>query len=255
MVLKLIFMIKKFTFFAYCCDKSNFRGEGILCLSYLNLLKKILKSYKFVIYCPVKNKKKINHNFFYKYSSPIYGIFKIWSYHLRGYNTLYINFLPLWNFMLFLFLPKKTLLGPITGGNFQGSDHYLLTKIRKILLKNLYKISIYIILKKNIKCIFSTSLLKNYLPSRLKKRSLFNFQLYGLKILNFINFNKEIDILYYNRNHFTKKNKKVIKLLHYLKSQYSILIVGDNLKGFKNVGTIRREKVIQLLKKTKLTLG
>ena len=27
----------------------------------------------------------------------------------------YVNFLPLWNFFLFMFLPKQTILGPITG--------------------------------------------------------------------------------------------------------------------------------------------
>ena len=29
--------------------------------------------------------------------------------------TLVINFLPLWNFFCFSLLPKKTILGPITG--------------------------------------------------------------------------------------------------------------------------------------------
>ena len=30
---------------------------------------------------------------------------------------MYLNYLPLWNFLIFILLPPKTLLGPITGGS------------------------------------------------------------------------------------------------------------------------------------------
>ena len=33
---------------------------------------------------------------------------------LRGFRTVYINYLPLWNTPIFLFCPPKTIFGPIT---------------------------------------------------------------------------------------------------------------------------------------------
>ena len=34
---------------------------------------------------------------------------------MKGNKICYINYLPIWNFLIFVVLPKKTILGPITG--------------------------------------------------------------------------------------------------------------------------------------------
>ena len=39
-----------------------------------------------------------------------------WKQCLKGNKTCYVNYLPMWNFLVFLILPPSTLLGPITGG-------------------------------------------------------------------------------------------------------------------------------------------
>jgi hypothetical protein len=239
--------------FLYCCDIAAYRGEGILANNFIFFLKKIFNDFSITIFTP-KNKfffakKKLNHSFFYKYFSPIYGIFKIWSHHLKGNRTAYINYLPLWNFFLFIFLPKKTILGPITGGIYQGYDYQFKTILRKIVIYTFYLISIFFIRIRDLKCIFSSQLLYKYLPNNIRNKSIFNFQLINLHF--FKKEKKSIDILYYHRNYHTKNNDIILSLLYKLKDQFNILIVGDRLKNFKNLGIISRSKIIAFLKKTK----
>ena len=94
--------------------------------------------------------KKINFNFFYNYLSPIYGIFKIYVNSFKYKNICYLNFLPLWNFIIFIFLPKKTILGPITGSVYKSKIRDLNSLCRKYIIPILYNISLLIINKKKI---------------------------------------------------------------------------------------------------------
>ena len=89
--------------------KSN-SGEGILALNFLSLLKKKYKNYSFTNLNTFHQKE----NFFYNYILPFFGVLKLWLYHIKGNKICYINYLPVWNFLLFLTLPKQTILGPIT---------------------------------------------------------------------------------------------------------------------------------------------
>ena len=250
-------MKNKNKLFFYCCDFARYRGEGILANNFKLILKNIFKNISITIYTPENKlfnaKKKINHNFFYKYFAPIFGILKIWMYHLKGNRTAYVNYLPLWNFFLFIFLPKKTILGPITGGIHQGNDFHIKTILRKIVINIFYSISIFFIRIRNLKCIFSTQLLFNHLPNSIRDKSIFNFQLYNLHF--FKKEKKNIDILYYHRNYHTKNNDRILSVLYKLKDQFNILIVGNNLKNFKNLGIISRNKVINILKKTKFVFS
>ena len=79
-------MKNKKKLFIYCCDAASYRGEGILANNFIEILEKVFKNYKIILYTP-ENKsfffkkrylnKKINHSFFYKYFTPILGIFAI----------------------------------------------------------------------------------------------------------------------------------------------------------------------------------
>lgn len=250
-------MKKKNKILIYCCDYAVYRGEGILANNFKLALEKIFKDSIIKIYSPEnnffnlfrQNQKTINHSFFYKYFSPIFGIFKIWQWHFKGYRTAYVNFLPLWNLFLFIFLPKKTILGPITGGLYQGNNYNITTILRKIIVYTLYSISVVFIKIRNLKCIFSTKLLLSFLPKEIKNKAIFNFQLY-----NFLFFEKRkkfIDVLYYNRHHHTKYNNLILPILNKLKNQFNILIVGNKIDHFKNLGIISRKKMISILKKTR----
>jgi len=126
-------MIKKKIIYIWCCDYSPLRGEGILALNFAKLLE---KNYKEIIHINNYNPKSLflNHSFFYNYLSPFIGIFKIWMYHFQKEKTAYVNFLPLWNFFIFFLLPKKTILGPITGSLYKNDVYDFFTFIRKNIL-------------------------------------------------------------------------------------------------------------------------
>ena len=93
--------------FVWTCDFSENSGEGKLARLFIKKLNNN-NEYKIIF-----NQKKILHN---KYTSTINGIFYCWAKYLKNEKVCYLNYLPLWNILLFIFLPPKTLLGPITGG-------------------------------------------------------------------------------------------------------------------------------------------
>ena len=66
---------------------------------------------------------------------------------------------------------------------------------------------------------------------------------------------KNIDFLFYNRNHANKENKNIIKLLLKLKNRFDVRIVGDRLNGFNNYGIISRSKLDNILSRTKIVFG
>ena len=158
---------KKIYYWANNTEKNS--GEGILANKFLKLLSENFKNYKFI---NLNNFNK-NNNFIYNYLLPFWGILKIWKYYLNGNKVSYINYLPIWNIFIFLLLPKKTILGPITG-----------TNTKKNLVYNFLKlVGIYILKKSNSKLLFSHDQFKKYFPN--KKKIFFNFLFYEFKIQHF----------------------------------------------------------------------
>jgi hypothetical protein len=250
-------MSKKKNVYIWCCDYSPLRGEGILALNFAKLLE---KNYKEIIHINNYNQTSLflNHSFFYNYLSPFIGIFKIWMYHIKKEKTAYVNFLPLWNFFIFFLLPKKTILGPITGSVYRNDVYDLFTFIRKYILIIFFKISIKIITKKYNKLIFATVNLKSILPYNLKKISIFNFQFFNMKLHKDLNIKKkrwEIDLLFYNRLHLNKHNKNIFFLLNFLKNKIKIIFIGDKNKNFENLGIVKRKILLNYLRKTKFTVA
>ena len=190
----------------------------------------------------------------YKYISPFCGIFFAWVYFFKKKEFIYLNYLPYWNFLIFLLLPPKCKIGPITGGarfSITSEDYY----IRKFIFPILYFLSGLILKLRFEKLVFSTDLLKKNLNNTIIKKSEFNFIFNEIKINKKINYkNKKIFFLFYFRKH---KNKKYYFLKNFLKKlilrKLHIVIIGDklNLKGLKNYGYISHKKVTNLLNKTK----
>ncbi|MDC3349243.1 hypothetical protein OAV65_01930, partial [Candidatus Pelagibacter sp.] len=102
--------MKEKEIYVWACDLDKFRGEGILANEFIKDLRKYTTK-RLVIEYPKNNHRKINFSFFKNYITPFIGIIKIWKNYLYGRDTCYINFLPLWNFFIFLLLPPKTILG------------------------------------------------------------------------------------------------------------------------------------------------
>ena len=164
----------------WACDYSLSTGEGNLARLFV---KKKLSGYR-VIFNKV-SKKSIKDGFikkilYYKYISPIIGILYCWYWHLNGKKVCYLNYLPLWNFIIFLFLPPRTILGPITGGSF-FLDVSVYSLFRKYIFPLFYQLSVTILYFRKTKLLFSTNLLKKYLPRSYLKKSEFNFVFNYLK--------------------------------------------------------------------------
>ena len=159
--------MKKKTFYYWANNIKNNEGEGILANNFLKLLKQKYKSYIFLNL----NKYNYQNNFFYNYILPIYGAFKIRNLYKIN-KTTYINYLPIWNFLLFTILPQKTILGPITG-----------TIVKKNLIYFFFsKISCEIIKLKKKKILLSNSYFKRDFSFIKKKKLFYDFLLYNFKI-------------------------------------------------------------------------
>ncbi len=229
-------------YYFWACDYSNNTGEG-------NLARLFVKK-------EIRNGSHIKFNnkftlFRYKYILPFIGVIYCWFYYFKGKKIYYLNYLPLWNFLIFILLPPKTSLGPITGGS-----NYNRSIVRKYIFPILYYLSQIIINLRYNDIIFSTSLLKKYLFNSVKKKSKFDF------VFNLLNKNKtnkkNIDFLIYYRKHKNKEKffpYKFIKKL--LSNKFKIFIFGDQLKlrGLKNLGKINNDKVNWYLRKSYFSIS
>jgi len=231
----------------WVCDNSYNTGEGRLASFFLQDLK---KNYKIKKIKQTYKNAVINH----RYISPFVGIFYCWIYYLKNKKVCYINYLPLWNFLIFLLLPPRTIIGPITGGAQFVDESYF---IRSYLFPIFYKISEIIINKRNYNIIFATELLKNYLSKKTKKKSIFN---YIVKKFNYKNKNKKkkIDFIIYYRVHKNKKSLFPYKFIRNLiAAKFKIIIIGDKLKYKKviNYGNISNYNLTKLQAKAKYTIA
>ena len=263
----------KFDLYCWACDFSSNRGEGILARHYIKSLSEIKKK-KIFVKTPhgdyniingnlkdlninnIKN-SKLNLNFFENYFNPLIGILYLWLNYFKGRGVCYLNFLPLWNLFLFIFLPPRTHLGPITGFIFKKKITNLNFFLRRYLNNILFQCSLKILFSRQDKIYFSTDLLKTLISKKNKNRVFFNYLIHLIKLKNKKN-KKNIDLLIYNRNYSVKNNdlrNKFLKIA--LKINLNIYVIGDhlNFKKIKNLGFITREKTNFLLKKTKFIIN
>ena len=243
-------MINKKLYY-WVSEISSKSGEGRLAFFFIDHLK---KKYVPIRICRQKSRYKfINKLLNQKYISPFVGVIYCWIFFLRGKSVSFINYLPLWNFLIFLLLPPSSIIGPITGGaKFKIKNNYF----RLVIFPIFYKISELIISLRNFEIIFSTDLLKKYLSKNTIKNSSFNYVISNFRISTNIK-KKNDDFLIYYRKHKNKENFFPIDKIKYLVSKgYKINIIGNrlNLPKVKNHGLLSRKKVERLQKKSKFTL-
>ena len=257
-----------YDYFVWANDLRINSGEGILGNHFLNKIIKQNKGKVFYVKTPfeeyyiINNKKKIVlkkkniQNFTFKYILNIFNIYGIWLNYFNNKKIVFVNFLPLWNFFLFILLPSKTILGPITGSIKNNSKKFFQKSFRNLLFPLFFKISSFIIYHKFKKAIFSTDLLKSVINKKYLNKFVFNFviDIYQKKL-----FNKKriIDLVYYNRDHPNKSDNSQIELIKEFKNKFVIYIVGNrlNINGVKNIGFVKRKKLITLLSKSKIALN
>lgn len=252
----------------WASDISPNSGEGILARTFLNEIKKIKKftnikiktfegnfSVKNLNIDKIKFKEVNKKTIYHKYFGPIYGAIYLRLFS-RKYEILYLNYLPFWNFVIFLILPRKTILGPITGGVYNGRINNLNLFVRKYFFPIFYRISKIIIYKKFKKIIFSTNILNSF--AKKDKSTLVNFIeiLFDKKFYN-VNRKKKYDIIFYNRNHAMKFSDDIKRTITYLSKYCKICVVGDAFKhnNIQNFGWLERHEVFKLIQKSKLAFN
>ena len=240
--------MKKKKLYLWTSDYSTKTGEGNLARMFIKFLKK-------------KNKYSINlinkNKSIYKYFSPFYGIFFCWMFFIKKQKVGYVNYLPMWNFLIFLLLPPKTIIGPITGGASYSNTKNINYFFRSIIFPIFYKVSEFIINIRYDNVIFSTGLLKKYLSNKTVKCCNFNF------VLNHISKNKNkgkkiYDLIIYYRQHKNKHSSFPYNLVERLvKLNFKIIVVGDNLKidKIKNYGYLSNRYVRSLQSQSKFTIS
>lgn len=231
--------------------KFNFNSKIILETPYFKYLiskGKIIKKF---------NLKK-NNWFYYKYFTPLLGVAKIIRQSYIVDSVIYLNYLPIWNFLLFFLLPANTILGPITGSDVKNNINSIKQIIRYILLPLFIFFSKKIIKKKFRNIIFSTNLIKKINLIHYIK----NFSLVYLSSKNYRRkVSKDIDLIYYFRNHSNKFLKEEIYLLHKLiKLKFKILFCGDSLNelsklNIKSLGYVSEAKLSILLDRCKFIIA
>lgn len=226
--------------FYWSSNNSSKSGEGILAKRFLSDLRK----YKNSRIVKISNNYKYQNIFIKNYIYPFIGVFKLWVKHLKGYKICYVNYLPLWNFLIFFLLPTKVILGPITG---------TISSERNFLFKNIFeKISIFIIKIKFNKCLFANNFYSNFFNNHFH-----NYIIKNLKFLKIKKKNKVFDFIFYYRKQYDDE-LSLFNLIKFLsQKKYRIVVIGDkiNIKNITCLGNIARKKLNNILSKTKCAIA
>ncbi len=271
--------VKKYA--AWACEINKNQGEGKLAQNFLNYLsnsKQITIDVK-----TLSNKLKVSKgklvysykelfsntnqlNFFEKYLNPLVGVIFLWYNFFKGKKIIYINFLPLWNFLIFLLLPPNTILGPVTGTTMVNSQSAIERFLRKYVMPSTFKISIFLINLRKLEVLFATESLKSVVENKIKKSTYYNFSLNEISSFE----NKEIkpfnerqyDFCLYFRKHPNKNEVYFKKFIDEFGTNFpdkKMIIFGDD-PGVKNsnnidfLGTVENKVILNYLSQSKFSI-
>jgi len=241
-------ILKKVKIFYWANSELKNDGEGILANNFLFLLKNNFKNSSLISINKIKLKNK--QSIFAKYILPFYGVILLWGYYLKNKKISYINYLPVWNFLLILLLPPRTIIGPVTGSINRKNWNFFTTVSSYIGIKFL--------LIKYKKIIFSHDFFKSYIPINKIKNCFFNFLLFNFK-KKINKKKKKYDFIFYIRKHNNKGNQFFIDLIKILSEKnYKICVIGEKINIKKNItykGFVTRKKSLNLISDSKYSLG
>ncbi len=243
----------------WAADISNNSGEGILANSFINNYAKEKNNYSFKNLNfkdsyqkknNFKNKKFIYESNIHKYIYPFVGVLVLWKNFFKNRKICYINYLPLWNFLIFLFLPPRTILGPITGSISRKSNLLGILDIFE-------RISLIIIKFRHKKVYFS----HNFYNTKYNlKKKIFNNN-YILKDFKFKKLNKKrkkYDLVIYFRIKSKLNKNYIFNLLNEIeKHNLKFAVIGDKIeiKSAKNFGYISRKNANKVISDSKFAIS
>ena len=265
----------------WACEINKNQGEGKLgtnFISYLSnnknisiyiktLKNKIQFSRGKIVYSlkdPISEKN--NLNFYEKYINPFIGILYLWYNYLKGKRVIYVNFLPLWNFLIFLTLPPKTILGPITGTTKINSSNKLESFLRKYIMPFSFKISCAIINFRKRNILLATESLKEIVDNKVLNKKYYNFSLEELlkeKNSKSIPYDeREYDFCIYFRNHPNKNSnflERFVREFSELFPEKKMVVFGDKLDILKSnnvefLGLVDNNKILAYLNNSKFSI-
>lgn len=236
-------------FICWCNDFSKSSGEGQLANKFLNKYYKHKKKKIITIEC-----KYVLSDYF----NQIIGLFILWYYFFKGKKLVYINYLPLWNVIIFLLSPPNTEFGPITGSIQINEITGFKSLSRRYFFPILYKISLMILYKRSKYIIFSTNILKRFINKKFLKKTKFNFILENFKFKKIFRKRKEYDLIIYYRKHENKFFGHHYKLINnFIEKKKKIIVFGDkiNIRGVLQLGKLKRKDVSKLITKSRYALS
>lgn len=242
--------------FIWCSDLKKNTGEGILANKFINDLRKYNKNY--VLEIKTLSFKNINllRTIFGSVADrllfPFFGVMHSWFIFIfrDKQKICFVNYLPLWNFLLFILLPPKTILGPITGGSKYLKKPFLNYILRKMVLNFFCNLSIKILKFRQSKLLFSTDLLKN--KFNVSKNNKFNYVFKDFAYKD-KNLKRKFDIVFYLRSHKNKSTLLLASLAEHLSNYFKVITIGEKIKNKKitNKGYINKKKLYNILQRTK----
>ena len=266
---------------AWACEINRNQGEGKLAQNFLNYLSEIKRIS--INIKTLNNKIKISNgkliysykelftvknqlNFFEKYLNPLVGVFYLWYNFLRGRKVIYVNFLPLWNFLIFLLLPPGSILGPITGTTEINSHSYFERFLRKYIMPSTFRISMSIINFRKLDILFATESLKHIVEKKIKNRIFYNFSLNEISSFDDKKTNtfhdRQYDFCLYFRKHPNKNELFFKKFIDNFKVNFpgrKLIIFGDDPEveendNIKFLGTVDNKIILNYLNQTKFSI-
>jgi glycosyltransferase involved in cell wall biosynthesis len=266
---------------AWACEINRNQGEGKLAQNFLNYLSQV-KGISVNIKT-LNNKIKISKgklvysskelimiknqlNFFEKYLNPLIGVIYLWYNFLRGRKVIYVNFLPLWNFLLFLLLPPGSILGPITGTTKINSQNHIEKFLRKYIMPYTFQMSMSLINFRRLDILFATESLRHIVESKIKNRIYYNFSLNEISSFQDEKINnlheREFDFCLYFRKHPNKNEfffKKFIDEFEVNFPNRKLIIFGDDPEVRKSdkikfLGIVDNKIILDYLNQTKFSI-
>lgn len=219
--------MKKDKIIVFACDKSS-TGEGNLYQSIAILLKT-----KYSIY--IYNDKIIDilckTCFTKDRVLPFYILVVIFFFLLMRKNVLLVNYVPVWNPLIFILTRFGLKIGPVTGNynilcfnKRQRIKNYLIVILSRISIKFINKKKFYWVSTKNVE-----SFLRN---NNVICEQAFPFIGLNLNYKN-INDNNFFDIFIYTRYHLNRNNDVLKILIDQICEKYKIIQIGNGISNSK----------------------